>query len=121
MVKKLLIGDDDVDIVEMLDFVLENIWIEIIMETDSRNLLKLITDVRPNLVLMDLRMPFLTRPQILENMRQDSYLSLIPVLIMSAVPNGREIAMAAGANGYIAKPFDIEHLLGRVKELILNI
>ncbi|WP_412468576.1 response regulator [Pedobacter sp. KLB.chiD] len=118
MNKKLLICDDDVDIVEMLEIVFEDCGVEVISETDSKKVLALITHLHPDLVLMDLWMPVITGDQVLKRMRADSGLSSIPVLIMSAAQDGREVAMQAGADGYIAKPFDVDQLLKRVQEMI---
>lgn len=118
MIKKLLICDDDIDIVEMLEIVLDDCGFEIITETDSKKVLELINNSRPQLVLMDLWMPVISGDQILRRMREDENLSLIPVVIMSAAQDGKQIAIEAGANGYIPKPFDIDKLLERVNQFI---
>jgi len=118
MTKKLLICDDDVDIVEMLEIVLDDISYEIITETNSKKVLELISNTHPHLVLMDLWMPVISGDQILKHMREDKSLASIPVVIMSAAPDGKEIALKAGANGYIPKPFDVDELVQRVNEFI---
>ncbi|WP_316800160.1 response regulator [Pedobacter frigidisoli] len=118
MSKKLLICDDDIDIIEMLEIVLDDSGFDIITETDSKKVLELITDTRPQLVLMDLWMPVTSGDQILKRMREDENLSSIPVVIMSAAQDGKEVASKAGANGYIPKPFDIDKLMQKVDELM---
>jgi len=118
MSKKLLICDDDRDIVEMLEIVLDESGYEIITETDSKRVLELISNIRPQLVLMDLWMPVISGDEILKRMRKDKNISSIPVVIMSAAQDGKAVALKAGANGYIPKPFDIDRLLQRVNEFI---
>ena len=51
-------------------------------------------------------------------MRKDKNISSIPVVIMSAAQDGKAVALKAGANGYIPKPFDIDKLLQRVNEFM---
>ena len=118
MNKKLLICDDDIDIVEMLEIVLDDRGLDIITETDSKRALELISSIKPDLVLMDLWMPVISGDQILKDMRKDEKLSAIPVVIMSAAQDGKEVAFKAGANGYIPKPFDIDMLMLKVNEFI---
>ncbi|WP_316850509.1 response regulator [Pedobacter agri] len=118
MTRKLLICDDDIDIVEMLEVVLDDSHLEVITETDSKKMLQLIAEVSPHLVLMDLWMPVISGDEILKNMRENKELSSIPVLIMSAAQDGKKVAMDAGADGYISKPFDVDILLRKVKEFI---
>lgn len=118
MSKKLLICDDDVDIIEMLEIVLDDSGFDIITETDSKKVLELISSTRPQLVLMDLWMPVISGDQILKHMREDQNLSSIPVVIMSAAQDGKEVAFKAGANGYIPKPFDIDNLMQKVNEFM---
>ncbi|WP_316809138.1 response regulator [Pedobacter agri] len=118
MNKTLLICDDDVDIIEMLEIVLDDSGFDIITEADSKKVLELISSIRPQLVLMDLWMPVISGDQILTRMREDENLASIPVVIMSAAQDGKQIASKAGANGYISKPFDIDKLMQKVNEFM---
>ncbi|WP_316760094.1 PleD family two-component system response regulator [Pedobacter aquatilis] len=118
MSKKLLICDDDIDIIEMLEIVLDDSGFDIITETDSKKVLELISSTKPQLVLMDLWMPVISGDQILMQMREDQNLSSIPVVIMSAAQDGKEVASKAGANGYIPKPFDIDELMQKVNKFM---
>ncbi|QPH40885.1 response regulator transcription factor [Pedobacter endophyticus] len=118
MTKKLLICDDDINIIEMLEIVLDDTPIEIITETDSKKVFDLIKERTPNLVLLDLWMPVVSGDQVLRQIRESEQIGDLPVLIMSAAQDGKEVAMRSGADGYIAKPFDIDELIAKVEELI---
>lgn len=115
MVKKVLICDDDSDIVEMLEVILEDKAYQLITETDSRKVVDLIRSENPNLLLMDLWMPVLSGDQVLRQIREIAELEKLPVIIMSASRDGQSVALEAGANAYIAKPFDINELIGKVQ------
>jgi len=117
MVKKLLICDDDADIVDMLEMVLDEPGFQLITETDSRKVLELVLNEKPDLLLMDLWMPVMSGDQVLQQIRSNELLKALPVMIMSASRDGQSIAMDAGASGYIAKPFDIDELVTRVHQL----
>jgi CheY-like chemotaxis protein len=74
---------------------------------------------RPDLVVLDVMMPGMDGPAILERMRADPELQHIPVIFMTAKANPQEVARFRGlsAIGVIAKPFDPLALGGQVKAL----
>ncbi|MDQ1142902.1 response regulator [Pedobacter agri] len=118
MNRKIVICDDDLDIVEMLEIVLEDSNLEVITETDSRKVIELISDNHPDVILLDLWMPVITGDQVVKQIRSDNSIANIPILIMSAAQDGHQIAQEVGANGFISKPFDIDQLIERVQEFI---
>lgn len=118
MSRKVVICDDDQDIIEMLEIVLDDSNLELITEIDSRKVVSLINDTRPDLVLLDLWMPVVTGDQVVQQIRDSSSISHIPILIMSAAQDGHHIARESGANGFISKPFDIDKLIEKVEEII---
>ncbi|WP_256003543.1 response regulator [Pedobacter deserti] len=114
MIKKLIICDDDADILEMLEMVLEDTPFEVVTETDSRKVLDRVLNLNPDLLLMDLWMPGLSGDQVLKRLREDERTRETKVIIMSASRDGQSVAMAAGADGFIAKPFDIDALVDKI-------
>lgn len=116
--KKILICDDDEDILEMLALILERIGCTIIAEKNSLNLYNIIDQQQPDLVLLDLWMPVLSGDQVVRTLRSNPLTKDLPVIIVSAARDGLHIAGQAGATEFIAKPFDIDLLIGRVKHYL---
>lgn len=118
MNKKILICDDDEGILHMLAFILEDAGFETICEINSLNVYKAIESGQPDLLLLDLWMPVLSGDQVLRTLKLDGKTSILPVMVISASIEGESIAAQAGANDFIAKPFDIAELIGKVEKLI---
>ena len=115
--KKILVCDDDLGILEMLELILEDDY-QVILVPNSVNALKKIESEWPDLILLDIWMPVISGDQILRELKAKQNTSTIPVLMYSASTDGMAIAESAGANGFIAKPFDIDELIAQVKQLI---
>jgi DNA-binding response OmpR family regulator len=109
--KKIIICDDDEGILEMVAIILEDFGYTTIAEQNSLNLYKLIEQEKPDLLLLDLWMPVLSGDQVLLFLRSQEQTKSLPVIVLSASTDGPEIAFKAGASDYIAKPFDIDHLI----------
>lgn len=120
MRKKVLICDDDEDIVEMIEIVLADIDMDLISVTNSMKLLSMIDKEQPDLLLLDLWMPVMNGDQILRELRKNPKHHLLPVVVMSASRDGKDIADLAGATEYIAKPFELDNftnvILNRIKK-----
>lgn len=119
--KKILICDDDPGILDVLELILEETGHTIISEQNSLNVRSLIKKESPDLIILDLWMPVVSGDQLLEMIRQDSAMKTLPVIIISASRDGEQIARQAGANAYIAKPFDVDQLLLSVGEQLENV
>jgi DNA-binding response OmpR family regulator len=116
--KTIMICDDDAGILEMLAIILEDSGYQVIAEQNSLNLYSLIEKTMPDLLLLDLWMPVLSGDQVLVHLRSQPETAALPVIVLSASTDGPEIASKAGATGYIAKPFDIDHLLDGIEGVL---
>lgn len=116
--KQILICDDDEGILDMLELILEEYGYTVIAEQNSLLVKAKIEQSQPNLVLLDLWMPVLSGDQVLRSIRKDPRTKNIPVIVISASREGREIAANAGASAFIAKPFDFDELILTVQKLI---
>jgi DNA-binding response OmpR family regulator len=116
--KKILVCDDDHGILEMLQLILEEEGYQVILEENSVNALKRIESESPDLVLLDIWMPVISGDQILRSLKADPSNLGLPVLMYSASTDGKTIAKNAGADDFLAKPFEIDTLLERVDKLI---
>lgn len=116
--KKILICDDDEGILDMLEMVFEDTSYEVIPEKNSLNIKNIVENQLPDLILLDLWMPLLSGDQVLKTIRKNPATKDLPVIIISASREGRQIATDAGASGFIAKPFDFDELMGMVNGLM---
>lgn len=116
--KKIMICDDDPGILEVLEMMLEIEGYTVFTESNSTNLIKQINHTVPDLLLMDLWMPVLSGDQLLRTIRGTRELENLPVIILSASVDGNEIATNSGANGFIAKPFDMDDVSSEIQKLL---
>ncbi|WP_462264941.1 response regulator [Mucilaginibacter sp.] len=118
--KKILICDDDEGILDMLTLVLEDSGFEVIAESNSLNVYQQIETHQPDLLLIDLWMPVLSGDQVVKQLKQNPDTQFLPVLVISASTDGRKIAEEARADGFIAKPFDLDKLINQVQSTTEN-
>jgi DNA-binding response OmpR family regulator len=119
MAKKILVIEDDKDIRDSIRYVLEEEGYDVTASEDSK-ILKSFNKIAPDMVLLD---NWLTEwksdangQQISRDIKSNPATKHIPVIMISAVSNIKEIAEAGLADGYLHKPFDLEELLALVKK-----
>lgn len=118
MKKKIVVCDDDMGILEMMEIALYDDDTEIILVQDSLRLFDVLAENEPALLLLDLWMPLISGDQILRHMRATARFASLPVIVLSASTEGRKIALDAGADAYISKPFNIAEMLDLVQQQI---
>ena len=121
MAKKILVIEDDKDIRETIVYILEEQGYEVISSDDSK-ILKSLPHFKPDVIIMD---NWLTEwksdangQQLSRQLKLDPATSHIPVIIISAMSNIKEIAEAGLADAYLQKPFDEVSLMALVKKFI---
>ncbi|RFZ85854.1 response regulator [Mucilaginibacter terrenus] len=114
MAKKILVIEDDKDIRDTVTYALEDAGYEVI-SSENAKILRYIDQHKPDLVLLD---NWLTEwrsdangQQLSKQLKSDPATSHIPVIIVSAVSNVKEIAEAGLADGYLKKPFELSALV----------
>jgi len=121
MAKKILVIEDDKDIRDTIVYVLEEEGYEVIA-SDNARILKKVQDLEPDLILLDNWLTDwtsdLSGQQLSKALKNDPATNHIPVILISAVNNLKEIAKAGEADGYIKKPFDLTELIEVVKNHI---
>lgn len=117
---RVLVGDDDADILGFLERALSRFHVSITSVSDGATALRLVADLRPNLVLLDVLMPEVDGTEVCRRMRADENLAHIPVVLVSALDADEleRLADQAGANDCLAKPVDLGALLNVVGEYI---
>jgi two-component system KDP operon response regulator KdpE len=113
---KILIADDDPQILRALKVTLRARGYEIVTANDGAEALELAATLRPDLVMLDLGMPALDGVQVIHALRGWSQ---IPILVVSGRTDAADKvdALDAGADDYVTKPFAIDELLARIRAL----
>lgn len=120
MSKRILIVDDEPNIVISLEFLMMREGHEVRVARDGEAGLAAVRTHRPDLVVLDVMMPKLDGFAVLEAVRSDPKLAATRILMLTA--KGREAEMtkglALGADAYMSKPFSTRDLVDKVKELL---
>ena len=120
MAKKILVVDDEPDILKMVTFRLKKEGYEFITAVDGQEALDLINRQRPDLVLLDLRLPVVDGYEVCKRLKTNEDLRQIPVILVTA-SSAAEIAEKTKdfqADDYLIKPFEPEELLDKIKKFI---
>ncbi len=119
---RILVVDDDANLVEVLKDILEEANHEVLSASNGHEAMALVHRQRPDLVITDLRMPEVDGLGLLRGLRRDLSTCLIPVLFLTVVDDlESEIkALDLGADDYIGKPVDRARLLGRVRRALIR-
>ena len=117
---KILIVDDQQEFLELLALQLGIIGWEAISAGSAREALEKLKDVRPAVILLDVRMPGMNGPELARLVRNDPNYRGIPILALSAfaMDRDRQQCLEAGCDDYISKPFTIQELEERILRLV---
>lgn len=115
--KKILIADDDPAIVEAIQMIFENEGYEVDKSKDAETIVR-IEKGQPHLILLDFWMLGTDGWDICRQLKRQEKTKHIPIIMMSADKDTKQIAHEAGADGYLIKPFGMNDLLKKVKQHI---
>ena len=117
MGKKILVVDDDEHIRTFLTKSLEFKGYQIISANDGIKGWEMIESEKPDLIIMDIRMPGMDGIEVLKKVREDIELTKIPVIMLTAESSDIDIisGFSVGADHYITKPFTINSVLLGIK------
>jgi len=118
--RSVLIVEDEPDNREILRTVVEEVLgLSAVLTTDGGSAVRLASDVRPVLILMDLMIPVLDGFEAIARLKSEGPTAGIPVVAISALgrPSDRQRALDAGADSYVSKPFDLDVLASTIREL----
>ncbi|MCC6298337.1 MAG: response regulator [Anaerolineales bacterium] len=104
--KTVLIIEDEADAAELFAEMMRVSGFRVVKITSSAPAMDLLTNERPDLVILDIMMPEISGLDVLRNMRRDPSLTNIPVVVVSAkgTPSDIKTALDAGASTYLTKP-----------------
>jgi DNA-binding response OmpR family regulator len=117
---RILIVDDDVPTTALLERVLTAEGYDAISINDSSIAIQAARSINPDLFLLDLMMPEPDGFKLCRMVRAEPKFFVTPIIIVTALDDNdsRVVAFGAGANDYITKPFDINDLARKIKDLI---
>lgn len=115
--KKILIVDDEQDIVESLQFVLEATGFECHCAYNGEDGLNLAREILPDLIILDVMMPKINGFKICRLLKYDNKYKNIPILMVTARSQveDQQIGEETGVDEYITKPFDLDEIVEKVK------
>ena len=118
----ILCADDDADILALLALRLERAGLRVVRATDGEQALALSRELHPHVAVLDVMMPRLTGTQVLEALRADPATADLRVILVSARAQQTDIqrGLTAGADAYLAKPFQAAELLELVQRLLAS-
>ena len=114
MTKKILVADDDPAILEAVQMILELEGYVVETSTDGETIYKMKKNY-PDLLLLDIWMSGQDGRELCKFVKKDPQTKHIPVILISASRDIRQSAKEAGADDFIPKPFEMDHLLNKVK------
>jgi len=114
--KKILIIDDNEDILDSLSILLEDQGYVISTFTKGEDAVKKAFVFSPDLIILDLLLSGKDGCDIVKLLRKFRTTKKIPIIMMSAHPSAEKSAKNCGADDFLAKPFDIDELLGVVRK-----
>jgi DNA-binding response OmpR family regulator len=118
--KKILIVDDERDIVKALTIRLQGAGYDVVTAFDGAQGVFMAHKEKPDLIILDVRMPAGNGFSVAERLKRSDHTLTIPVIFLTGSPetNAEEKARAVGARFYIKKPYDPEELLDAIKRAL---
>jgi diguanylate cyclase (GGDEF)-like protein len=120
MSERVLVADDDPDILTVVKINLELDGFEVDTAVDGEDAIQKATSTPPNVIVLDIMMPRMDGLTALHRLRSQAATANIPIILLTArgLPEDRVRGLELGADDYITKPFDITELAARVRAVL---
>jgi CheY-like chemotaxis protein len=116
-VAKILVCDDEKDVVELISFLLEKDGYSVITAKNGREALDVVAKDIPDLILLDVMMPEMDGYTVQTRLQEDPKTKSIPIIILTAKGQMRDVfAMSSNVVAYMEKPFDPKSLRTKIQE-----
>ena len=112
--KHILVIDDNEDILHMLKAMLQMKGYKVSMRESAIGIENDLSDNKPDMIIMDMLLSGADGREICKILKENETFSAIPLLMISAHPNARKDCLAAGANFFLEKPFDMNELFSKI-------
>ena len=122
MSKKILVADDEPNIVVALEYLLQHSGYDVLIARDGDDALKQIEAHVPDLVLLDVMMPLRSGYEVCKRIREQTEWRHIKIVMLSAKGRDAEVnkGMAIGADLYVTKPFSTRELVDKINALLAS-
>ncbi|MBN1392535.1 MAG: response regulator [Sedimentisphaerales bacterium] len=119
---KVLVVDDEADIVSTVKYRLEFCEFEVVTASNGKEGLEKAASEKPDVILLDISMPVMDGHEMLARLKNSPDIKDIPVIVVSAFSDAKDIAKAAelGIADYVTKPFDFPDLMGKISKTLEN-
>jgi DNA-binding response OmpR family regulator len=119
-VKKLLVVDDEKDMIELVRYKFEKEGYSVLTADSGERALEITAKEQPNAIVLDIMMPGLDGLDVLRSLRSDARTASLPVILLTAKGEeaDRIVGLELGADDYVVKPFSPRELLARVKAVL---
>jgi DNA-binding response OmpR family regulator len=116
----ILVAEDQTDLREMIASTLQLSGHNVVAAADGQEALERAESQTPDLIILDLHMPRLNGFEVCERLKAQEHFREVPILIISSGASREQVnaSLKAGAQEYLPKPFDVNHLLQRVEALL---
>jgi CheY-like chemotaxis protein len=119
MAKKILVVDDEPDLLKVLSFRLEKTGYEVFSGVDGQEALDLARKIMPDLIILDVYLPVINGDEVAKILKNDRKLKHIPIFLISAtIHTLMQRTAYSGSDAYFTKPFEPEELIGAVKKAL---
>jgi two-component system phosphate regulon response regulator PhoB len=117
---KVLVIDDEKDIVSLLRYHLEKAGFQCLAGMDGATALRLVREHHPDLLILDLMLPGMDGLEICRQLRQEAATARLPILMLTAKAEevDRVVGLEVGADDYVVKPFSPRELVARVRAIL---
>ena len=123
MAKKILIVDDEPEMLEMVQFRLEKNGYTVFTATTGEECIKKAQDEQPDVILLDILLPDLSGYEVSKRIKANEFTKNIPIIMVTAFigDDAKKKGLEQGAQYFISKPFDPEELLSEIKNIVEKI
>lgn len=118
--KKILVVDDEINILTIMEARLRGNGYDVIMASDGQEGLVKARNEKPDLIILDIMLPKLDGYKVCRLLKADEQYKQIPIILLSArtQDSDMEIGKQQGADAYVTKPFTSDVLLNKIQELL---
>ena len=120
MPKKILIVDDEINVIKVIASRLKANNYDVVSASDGTYAIKRALEEKPDLIILDIRMPAGGGVSVFENLRRLDSTMMTPIIFITAHPTEeiKQQVLKMGAEDFVAKPFDPEDLLAKVRKAL---
>jgi two-component system alkaline phosphatase synthesis response regulator PhoP len=121
--EKILIVEDEKDIVKMLDYNLKKEGFRTISASDGEDALDLATREHPDLIILDLMLPGINGLEVCKTLKKETKTASIPIIMLTAKTqeSDKVVGLELGADDYMTKPFSVRELIARIKAVLRRV